>query len=56
MKKAQRTTTTSLTGATVMSELQPEQLLKIAGGVNHNTKWSFRAPQDPDDIYRLVDE
>jgi hypothetical protein len=56
MKKVQRTTTTALTGATVMAELLPQQLTAITGGVNHNTKWSFRAPRDPDDIYRLVDE
>jgi hypothetical protein len=56
MQKKARTTLSTLTGPTAMTALRDQELALVTGGVNHNTKWTFRPPQDPDDIFRLVDE
>lgn len=56
MKRTQRTTTSTLAGPTAMTELSNTQLGLIGGGITRPTKWTFRPPQDPDDIFRLVDE
>jgi len=56
MKRTQRTKTSTLSGPTAMQELSDSQLGLVGGGVTRPTKWTFRPPQDPDDIFRKVDE